>query len=1110
MPLTTGQITTGEFYFQLNTGKGFTELEKSGEFIAQPLRSDYYSPVTGYYPFGLTKTTTDPDGAGPINITSFGAGGDCISIEIGACNPVIGGYYGPFDTRKNLIYTSRGNVIVNKTDDQIITSNSADSSILGGYCNTICNQSNKSSIVGGIRHRVNNGQCSFIGGGNFNEITSSNYGAVVGGLYNCISASNQSAIVNGGYNFISTSAYGFIGGGNANDMHNSTFGVIVGGNNNCIQAGVSDFIGGGDNNVICSQYGHYHNIIVGGYNNCNYGEVNTIIGGTRNQLGYGYEVVGSNLQHYSLIGNGDLNYLLGASSTIVNATEGFVVGHNNFLGGGYRNSIDTTGVNLYTTPELFESLLDQDKIPLGNFIGNGYYNCILHRTKSSVIVGGRQNTIVNSSCSAVLGGFNNSISGAPSSFIIGNRGHIQDLVSSGNLSGVGIISDGYTPAFNFESNKLLISFKKGIILDPGIKISSHPLLPRDGLESVEGDLRYTGFTGVIYPRTYDQFLKPINIGVQNDIHDYTDYSGLATGLNGVRTPGVFVRGYNPSTIVGHANSGGHANILIGINNVHHFEHYEAARIGFLKYSGVYGTGFVSDGFVTGFKTINNGPWTYSTNTWPTYQGANILVGNFNTVTGNKNMVFGMHNSVSGVSNGSLVLGDSNSIYLRDTVTFIDSDGAVTGTSYGTGLWPHTRQVISIGFRNTNLEGTDSIDFGHGNMSRTNYSQVIGRRNWATGDFLVVLGSELSSRGYRSSNIGYGNIVMGDSGAYNNIFGYNNIIDVYYNNNPLDPNRGNVYNNQLIGNLNYVRGQNSLLVGQRNTVDTLSGFSGDYTNHSITVGAFNNALGSYNGLFGLYNRSTGLSNYIFGLNNNTQGFETTTLGIVNNNYGQRSVILGNTNAAYGINNSILGSFGYAVNSNQITLGGGESLTSWPGSSQKNYLFWKGITSGTTRSELMLDGVNSVNNDYISGKAFIHSGMIWNGKLNIIAAETGLGNILTQERYVTVANKNGSIHIISNQLTSSSTSGTANWGITLSGDNTNKAVCINATGEANKFIYWNIVGEFNQTFTPTNETLYRKDYSSNTINNNLLKSGYDLWNSIDPNMTIWQTSSKFFFR
>jgi hypothetical protein len=874
---------------------------------------------------------------------------------------------------------------------------------------------------------------------------------------------------------------------------------ILGGDGN-VSVGIGNVIAGGEVNIVCSSYGHYHSSIVGGYYNCVYGNLDTIIGGTRNQVG----LDGGNGEatSYSMIGNGDQNAIMGASNTLINGRNSRALGNFNFIGGGFYNCIDTTVGDAFYDNTALNAVK-----PSYSFIGNGLYNCILDSTTSSLIVGGKQNVIQSGCYGSILGGWNNSIELAPNSFIIGSRSHIANLLgTAGGISGAGIISDGYTPAYNFESNKLLISFKNGILLDPAIKISSHLNLPKDGLDSVLGDSRYNNFDSVIYPNTLDFTLKSINIGIINNISDYTDISGIATGVGGGALPNTFLRASNPSIILGHASSGGHANLLLGINNVHHWENFETAKFGFLKYSGIYGTGFVANAFPTGMKIINGGPYPYSLATYPAYQGANILIGSMNDVTGTKNIVLGNYNNLSGIAAGSLVLGEANSILLPDTQFLVDpTTSALTGIIYGTGLHPFTRQVISIGFRNTNLNGESSIDFGHSNMSRTNYSQVIGRRNWATGDFLVVLGNELSSKGYRSSNIGYGNLMMGESGYYNNILGYNNIIDDY-SNNPLK----GTYNNQLMGNINYIRGHNNLAVGQRNIIDTMTGFSGNYTNYSITVGSQNNAYGSYNGLFGMYNRSTGLSNYVFGLYNNVQALETTTLGITNNNYGERSVILGNINAAYGVNNTIIGNQGYAVNSNQISLGGGDGLASWPGSSQKNYLFWKGITSGTTRSELMLDGVNAASNDYISGKAFIHSGMVWNGKINIIAAETGLGNIFTQERYVTVANKNNAIHIISNQLISSGISGTAPWGITLSGDNTNKAICINATGEAAKFIYWNIVGEFNQVFIPTNETIYRKEYSSNSINNNLLKSGYDLWSSIDPNMTIWQTAYRNFFR
>jgi hypothetical protein len=1061
-------LLTGNYYFQLNTGNGFLEATNDKTInVSSPSDPDFsYS-----YPHGLKRESIDNlFGAGCSGFRSeFAIGADILRITKGDCEL----YQGAFssDGTRCIVWDQNNNFLVGASASNVVT-NQACNSVAIGAVNTLCNTQN-SRILGN---------------------TSSICGA------------NDSTLL--GYNNNVNGGYGIFINGNNNISCQTQDGVIFQ-YNNTSNGGYGNFING-NNNVVCSQFGHFNATILAGSNNQVYGALNTILGGQYSKIGADANQVNETYENYSLIGNGYGHYILGTLSTIINGNSNRNIGHNNFIGGGYQNCIDVTNYDLLNNPGQFDSI--QNIIPLGNFIGNGYYNKILDTAQSSLIVGGKQNVIQSGIYSSILGGFNNSIENAPNSFIIGNRSHITNLlnitggINGSGISGAGIISDGYTPAYNFESNKLLISFKNGILLDPAIKISSHLNLPKDGLDSVRGDSRYNNFDSVIYPNTLDFTLKSINIGIINNISDYTDISGIATGEGGVALPNTFLRATNPSIIVGHASSGGHANLLLGINNVHHWENFETAKPGFLKYSGIYGTGFVADAFPTGMKIINYGPYPYSLATYPAYQGANIMIGSMNDITGTKNIVLGNRNNLSGIAAGSLVLGESNAVLLEDTQFLVDpTTSALTGIIYGTGIYAFTRQVISIGFRNLNLNGSHSIDLGESNMSKTTSSQVIGRRNWTTGDYLVALGSELSSKGYRSSNIGYGNLMMGESGYYNHILGYNNIIDDYSNN----PVKG-TYNNQLMGNINYVRGHNNLAVGQRNIIDTLSGFTGNYTNFSIAIGAQNNVYGSYNSLFGMYNRSTGLTNYIFGSYNNTQGLENTTVGLTNNNYGERSVILGNINAAYGVNNTIIGNQGYAVNSNQISLGGGDGLASWPGSSQKNYLFWKGITSGTTRSELMLDGVNASADNYISGKAFIHSGMVWNGKINIIAAETGLGNIFTQERYVTVANKNNGIHVISNQLISSSTSGTAAWGITLSGDNTNRAICINATGEANKFIYWNIIGEFNQVFVPTNETIYRKDYSNNSINNNVLKSGYDLWSSIDPNMTIWQTASKYFFR
>jgi len=1082
-------LLTGNYYFQLNTGNGFLEAsdDKIIKIQVSPNVGNFYKT----YPHGFERETiSNVDGYGTTGLkTEFAIGADRLTIK--KSYDTVAGYPTDSDT-KCIVWNERDNLAVGAsvTKPGIVGVQACGNSILGGLGHTIGDYTCYNSIVGGADLSVTNYSRYNVIGGNYSFMDNSAWGTIFGSNNTLCNTSNSRILAN--YSAICDSADTFIFGyGNAS----------YGGYGNLV---------GGSTNSVCSQAPHYAVTILAGGNNQVYGALNTILGGQYSKIGANANQVAETYQHYSLIGNGVCNYILGARSTILNGSCNINIGHNNFIGGGFENCINVTNYDLFNNPDTFDDI--QDEIPKGNFIGNGYFNKILDTAQSSIIVGGEQNVIQSGIYSSILGGFNNSIENAPNSFIIGSRSHITNLLNItgaiSGISGAGIISDGYAPVWNFESNKLLINFKNGIILTPGIKIESSLSMPKDGLESVAGDVRYIGYTGVSYPNTVLESIRIVNIGVGNAVRDYTDISGLSTGENGVTLQGVFNRNYNPSVIVGNLNSGAHSNILLGLRNVHHSESYEYAKAGFPKWSGVYGEDFVKSGFLTGqIKIINNGPWANSVFFgWPVYQGANIMVGNYNDATGMKNIILGNQNNVSGLSNGSLILGEANAVLLPDTRFLLDpTTSAVTGAVYGTGLAPLTRAVISIGFRNLNLGGTHSIDFGHSNMSKTTSSQVIGRRNWTTGDYLVALGSELSSKGYRSSNIGYGNLMMGESGYYNHILGYNNIIDDYSNN----PVKG-TYNNQLMGNINYVRGHNNLAIGQRNIIDTLSGFTGNYTNFSIAIGAQNNIYGSYNTLFGMYNRSTGLTNYIFGSYNNTQGFENTTVGLTNNNYGERSVILGNINAAYGVNNTIIGNQGYAVNSNQISLGGGDGLASWPGSSQKNYLFWKGITSGTTRSELMLDGVNAASNDYISGKAFIHSGMVWNGKINIIAAETGLGNIFTQERYVTVANKNNGIHIISNQLISSGISGTAPWGITLSGDNTNRAICVNATGEANKFIYWNIIGEFNQVFVPTNETIYRKDYSNNSINNNVLKSGYDLWSSIDPNMTIWQTAPKNFFR
>jgi hypothetical protein len=852
MPNYTG-LLTGNYYFQLSTGNGFLEATNN-QIIALKYPDFYWD-----YPHGLKRESVNNlfEGTETGFCAQFNIGADIFRIKKGSYQYTAGSI--TFDDTKCILWDEKNNFVVGDSDAKpTLGGDSNANSILGGVINKI-GDSNCSSILGGSCNTITGSCCSSIIGGYENTIISAASSSIVGnsnriasscshilGSYNCITNINDYILGNG--NCI-TSSQGHILGddstitnsynskilGNSNHIDQSPNTVIFGFNNSSY-GGNGNFVNGNNHNV-CSQAGHFNATILAGGSNSVYGAINTVLGGITNRIGADANQVSEAYQNASLIGNGTFHYILGSNSTLINGNCNRVIGHNNFMGGGFSNCIDVTNYDLLNTPYVFGSI--QNEIPRGNFIGNGYFNKILDTAESSLIVAGKQNLIKSGIYSSILGGFNNSIENAPNSFIIGSRSHITNLLdTAGGISGAGIISDGYAPVWNFESNKLLINFKNGILLTPGIKISSSLSMPKDGLDTVAEDIRYKGYTGISYPNAVAESIRIVNIGIGNTVHDYTDISGLSSGANGQILKGVFNRNYNPSVIVGNYNSGAHSNLLLGLRNVHHSESYEYAKAGFAKYSGIYGTGYVVDAFLNNeIKTINNGPWANGISWgWPVYQGANIMLGSLNTSTGTKNIILGNQNSLSGISNGSLVLGEGNAVLPPDTQFLLDPiSSAVTGGIYGTGLWPLIRQVVSIGFRNLNLRGTDSIDFGHSNMSQTNFSQVIGRRNWTTGDFLVALGSELSSKGYRSSNIGYGNLMMGESGYYNHILGYNNIIDDYDNNSLKG-----TYNNQLIGNINYVRGHNNLAVGQRNIIDTLSGFSGNYTNYSIAIGGQNNA------------------------------------------------------------------------------------------------------------------------------------------------------------------------------------------------------------------------------------------------------------------------------
>lgn len=1048
-------LLTGNYYFQLNTGNGF--LEATNDQIIGTRYNDYFYS----YPHGLKRESiNDLFGAGQTGFCSeFAVGADIFRIKKGSDQSLFG--YISNDT-KYILWDEKNNFVVGDSD--------ANPS-LGGSPNA--------NAIFGVINCINNSDCSSILGGCGNTITSSYYSSALG-HGNTMTSAGYSHIFGYSSTISSSSSSRILG--NSSSISSSSDTTIFG-YNNASNGGAGNFING-NNNVVCSQFGHFNATILAGSNNQVYGALNTVLGGQYGKIGADADQVSETYENYSLIGNGLSNYILGSNSTIINGRCNKNIGHNNFIGGGFRNSINVTDYDLFNNPSEFNSI--QNIIPLGNFIGNGYYNSILNQSKSSAILGGCNNTISDSSCSAILNGANNTIAGAPNSFIIGSKSNINNIAYqlSGDvfakLEGIGIINDGTTLINNYYMPRTLaLGFRYGTYHYPFVSLNNDPApLMVDFAQEVKeynsgyfgaisGEYNdYTGFAiapgSLNFPWSYYHRVKMVNLGTNNQTKFHAiDISGFISGVDNTRK---LYRAYNPSVLIGANNNGGHQNILIGVNNRSVFTAVEDIN------TGIYGPG-VSGLALPNVKTLNKGPWPFYSMTWPFYQGYNTLIGHTNFVTGAGTSVLGHNNTALENAGPTLLLGNVNNL-LPESGFYLTGDGGYILTFSGindSGYFPTwKRNTVIAGFSNTERFGLNSNILGTKNAAKTHTSNTIGYDNNADGAFLNSLGRGNINYGESNSTFGNNNII--DSGNTNTIVGANNAVYRFGTGSflPVD--------NHLFGNSNISIGTNGILLGLRNKFGIGTGF---YFYDSVLIGNNNIAENTLTTAIGFYNYTSGFNSSILGSNNQISGGSHNGIfGFNNINFGTNSYSIGSNNKVYNEGGVAIGNQAFSYNKNQVSIAGGSNGTSWPGSSQKTHLFWKGITSGAANTELMLDGVFS-DGSYVSGKAFIPSGVIWNGTVNIIASETGLNNALVQTRLVSAANRAGTMHLINNSVLSSSTTGTAAWALGISMDSTYKALRMTATGSASKVIYWSVIGEFNETFIPTSEAITVDRYLNNTI-------------------------------
>jgi hypothetical protein len=1006
--------------------------------------------------------------------------------------------------------------------------------LVGGYQNQV--MADSAVIVGGF-FNTNSGKSSFLGGGSLNQILvqsgqSTENSTIVGGSSN-IARGNFSTIV-GGYNNQTYSDSSTAVGG-INNYLTGNYATIAGGGYNRISGGCYNTIGGGECNLIggnqsvipgghCNCASGFFLAVGGGGFNCTAGWFGTIAGGYHNDVGgpqiglednewfakYGYASVlgGANNKacaNSAVVLGGWCNCSEGYASLVGNGKKNQIVGYV-----GYYNSIINGKCNAiithYPNPPTFNS---------GWLTGyDGDY------TEHATIVDGDHNVILDSSFSTILNGWTNGIgSGGYFSTILG--GVRNTLLSNNALNlvfGSGItvhsgmdnivaiggnhyVMHANSMSFNDYSksvtetaaaNMFHLDFINGLGMGgDGIKISDYASAKIQASINQNGQFMFfTGSTGLlethvsrifrgirevdsrglslralkdVYGRPVtgikmedasEYSLLPINIG-QNIVDSFavTPKYPLGTFWNAGMTTMTPANGErpitglaelvrNPTIALGWQNKTSFSDIAIGIDNYHEYE---------LNTTGANSQLSLLKSGIDRFKSKYN-----------------IFMGIGNYASGNGNVTVGYANTIS-------YGGQTNLIYGSNNVQSPQRD--ISGRRY----WAQELNIdgdLVAYIRNTAWSGMPA-----------NYNTTIGFKNFVESDqkSIVVgdnneifearstnaIGSTIINSGQRSNILGsiinnYGSCmnIIGGSSYFTNVFdsvaiGNRNLDDRasgYQTTTTSVIGTDNLFSaghSVLVGSDNVlVRGKNSILIGAHN-------FNGsNLVNNTI--------LGRYNWISGNDTKIIGTHNYVWDSANAIQiGNDNIT------NYSECGITLGDRNFTNRHRTINLGICTNSYNYGQISTSTDNGYGGPQGSMQKINLAWKGVTTGANQRQIYLDGIESPSL-WQSGLATVPSGRIWNGTINIVAAETGLAEFKTWQKAITLYNKGntaGGITIAGQDdiKVYSSSANVTNWGVMLSGNSANNGMGIHVTGANSKNIVWHIQGEFNDTKIPTRERL-----------------------------------------
>lgn len=527
--------------------------------------------------------------------------------------------------------------------------------------------------------------------------------------------------------------------------------------------------------------------------------------------------------------------------------------------GSYPATIDLAGTNTNDQVIYYAQIRSRILDPLTSQTSGEIIFYVDHTGTQSRVFSANTNSVV-------LGGLNN---------ISGNSYNI--VGGSNNLSGLLYINLG-------SNNSGTVS--SGLLLGNNIKLNSNDVICVSNTASV------SGYNIVLFG---------------NDI--------ISTGSNSILIANDANLASSNSIILGNqlvSNSGSDYNLLIANN---------------ASISGVSGIGIGSTVSVTGNNNLFLG------NIVQIVGSGNSSIGSNTAVTGSDNVIYGSNTKANGsnvisVGNTNTISNVNSGLFIGNNVSLVDSDKTII-MGLNNRVVNEFDSSILIGIDNNTSAGnaTSLVMVGQANTtSNINNSLVVGSKNNVSGTVKnnVILGPDnyaalISNNniiiGSLNNNSGLGINSQGEtSGVSSGVFGIlNNTTIVGINNIGY-----NITNGLVIGNKNYVSGNNLNSIGSFNNIKNAS--------YIQNIGNSNFINGNYNNVFGGKSTVIGTASIV----NNPSKRDVYSFGSGNILFGDNEVVvsglcIGDGNDLYGIQNIVYGSKNILGSSRHIGTLDGTTLT-----------------------------------------------------------------------------------------------------------------------------------------------------------------------------------------